>query len=67
MYIGFMPFQYSTGIQDVFVNGIQVLKDGEHTGVKPGKALWGPGKNKNQAEFHHNILALLKKHFRLNP
>lgn len=36
--------QYSVGVRDVFVNGMQVLKNGEHTGVKPGKALWGPGK-----------------------
>jgi hypothetical protein len=28
------------------VNGAQVLKDGEHTGARPGKALWGPGKIK---------------------
>jgi N-acyl-D-amino-acid deacylase len=28
----------------VFVNGMQVIKDGEHTGAKPGRALWGPGK-----------------------
>ena len=28
----------------VFVNGVQVLKDGEHTGQKPGRALWGPGR-----------------------
>ena len=38
------PHQYSVGVRDVFVNGVQVLKDGEHTGVKPGRALWGPGK-----------------------
>jgi N-acyl-D-amino-acid deacylase len=38
------PHQYSVGVRDVFVNGIQVLKNGEHTGVKPGRALWGPGK-----------------------
>jgi N-acyl-D-amino-acid deacylase len=25
---------------------VQVLKDGEHTGAKPGRALWGPGKTK---------------------
>jgi N-acyl-D-amino-acid deacylase len=38
------PHQYSVGVRDVFVNGIQVLKDGEHTGSKPGRALWGPGR-----------------------
>ncbi len=41
------PHQYSVGVRDVFVNGQQVLKDGEHTGVKPGRALWGPGKIKS--------------------
>jgi hypothetical protein len=38
------PHQYSVGMKHVFLNGVQVLKDGEHTGAKPGKALWGPGK-----------------------
>jgi len=38
------PHQYSIGMNHVFVNGVQVLKDGEHTGAKPGRALWGPGK-----------------------
>jgi N-acyl-D-amino-acid deacylase len=38
------PRQYATGVKDVFVNGVQVLKDGEHTGAKPGRALWGPGR-----------------------
>jgi N-acyl-D-amino-acid deacylase len=37
------PHQYSTGVRDVFVNGVQVLKDGEHTGALPGRALKGPG------------------------
>jgi N-acyl-D-amino-acid deacylase len=36
--------QYAAGMRHVFVNGVQVLKDGEHTGVKPGRALWGIGK-----------------------
>jgi N-acyl-D-amino-acid deacylase len=40
------PMQYAIGIRDVFVNGVQVLKDGEYTGGKPGRALWGPGKTK---------------------
>ncbi len=38
------PHQYGVGVKHVFVNGVQVLKDGEHTGAKPGSALWGPGK-----------------------
>lgn len=40
------PHQYSVGVKHVFVNGIQVLKDGEHTDARPGRALWGPGKLK---------------------
>jgi N-acyl-D-amino-acid deacylase len=40
------PHQYAVGVKDVFVNGVQVLKNGEHTGAKPGRALWGPGKIK---------------------
>jgi len=38
------PHQYAVGVQHVFVNGVQVLRDGEHTNAKPGQALWGPGK-----------------------
>ena len=38
------PHQYAIGVKQVFVNGVQVIKDGEHTGAKPGRALWGPGK-----------------------
>ncbi len=37
------PQQYATGVRDVFVNGVQVLKDGEHTGEKPGRVVRGPG------------------------
>jgi N-acyl-D-amino-acid deacylase len=33
------PHRYSTGVRHVFVNGVQVLKDGEHTGAKPGRAV----------------------------
>jgi N-acyl-D-amino-acid deacylase len=37
------PHQYATGIVHVFVNGVQVLKNGEHTGAKPGRVVRGPG------------------------
>jgi N-acyl-D-amino-acid deacylase len=37
------PQQYATGVVHVFVNGIQVIKDGEHTGAKPGRIVRGPG------------------------
>jgi N-acyl-D-aspartate/D-glutamate deacylase len=43
------PHQYSVGVRHVFVNGIQVLKDGEHTGAKPGRALKGPGAKEKSA------------------
>ena len=39
------PQQYATGMLDVFVNGVQVIKDGEHTGAKPGRAVYGPGRS----------------------
>jgi N-acyl-D-amino-acid deacylase len=38
------PHQYAVGVRHVFVNGKQVIRDGEHTGARPGRALWGPGK-----------------------
>jgi N-acyl-D-amino-acid deacylase len=38
------PHQYAVGMKHVFVNGTQVLKDGEHTGAKPGRVVHGPGK-----------------------
>jgi N-acyl-D-amino-acid deacylase len=37
------PHQYSTGMTHVFVNGVQVLKAGEHTGATPGRFVRGPG------------------------
>jgi N-acyl-D-amino-acid deacylase len=37
------PHQYSEGVIDVFVNGTQVLENGQHTGAKPGRVIRGPG------------------------
>jgi N-acyl-D-amino-acid deacylase len=38
------PHQYAVGMKHVLVNGVPVLRDGEHTGALPGRALAGPGK-----------------------
>ena len=43
------PREYSTGMVHVFVNGIQVLKDGEHTGALPGRVVSGPGWKQKQS------------------
>ncbi len=51
------PHQYATGMAHVFVNGVQVLKDGEHTGAKPGRVVRGPGYKK--PPFHHRYPAVL--------
>ena len=37
------PHQFAVGVVDVFVNGTQVLRNGEHTGAKPGQVVRGPG------------------------
>jgi N-acyl-D-amino-acid deacylase len=41
------PHQYATGVRDVFVNGVQVLQDGSHTGKTPGRFVKGPGYGKH--------------------
>ncbi|MCU0447760.1 MAG: D-aminoacylase [Microscillaceae bacterium] len=40
------PHQYALGVVHVWVNGRQVLRNGEPTGATPGRAVWGPGKKK---------------------
>ena len=40
------PQQYATGMRHVFVNGVAVLRDGEHTGATPGRFVRGPGWNR---------------------
>jgi N-acyl-D-amino-acid deacylase len=37
------PHQYATGMRHVWVNGVRVLADGEHTGATPGRVVRGPG------------------------
>ena len=41
------PHQYASGVVHVFVNGGQVIKDGEHTNARPGKFVKGPGYKMN--------------------
>jgi N-acyl-D-amino-acid deacylase len=41
------PHQYAEGIKHVWVNGVQVLMDGEHTGATPGRFVKGPGHKKD--------------------
>ena len=40
-----MPQQYAKGVPFVFVNGTAVIDNGSHTGARPGKIIYGPGKN----------------------
>jgi len=37
------PQQYAVGVRDVLVNGVPVLRDGVHTGARPGRVVRGPG------------------------
>lgn len=44
------PHQFATGMVHVFVNGVQVLRDGDHTGAKPGRFVRGPGWKKRDRD-----------------
>ena len=47
------PLQYATGMIHVIVNGTLVLKDGEHTGAKPGQVVRGPGWRGRDQDHQH--------------
>jgi N-acyl-D-amino-acid deacylase len=38
------PKQYPKGIDHVIVNGTVVIEGGHHTGARPGRVIYGPGK-----------------------
>ena len=38
------PHQYATGVVDVLVNGVPVIREGAHTGALPGRIVYGPGR-----------------------
>ena len=40
------PHQYATGVNEVWVNGMRVLNNGEHTGAHAGRVVRGPGYKK---------------------
>lgn len=42
------PHQYAVGVKHVLVNGVPVIRDGEHTGAKPGRVVRGPGYGKRR-------------------
>jgi N-acyl-D-amino-acid deacylase len=52
------PHQLSVGVEHVFVNGVAVVRDGEHTGALPGRALRGPGWDQ---VFHFSFSAEAEK------
>jgi N-acyl-D-amino-acid deacylase len=52
------PQVYATGMRQVFVNGVQVLKDGEHTGATPGRFVRGPGWKRCPAPARQGVAGL---------
>jgi len=58
------PHQYSTGVHHVFVNGTQVLEDGEHTGALPGRVVRGPGWTGWDTEDAANLAASIEQALR---
>ena len=42
------PHQFSTGMRDVLVNGVPVLRNGRHTNAKPGRVVRGPGATRDR-------------------
>jgi dihydroorotase/N-acyl-D-amino-acid deacylase len=44
------PNQLSTGVEEVFVNGVEVVRDGRHTGARPGRIVRGPGWRRSGAD-----------------
>ncbi len=55
------PHQYATGIEHVFVNGVQVIKNGEHTGEKPGRFVKGPGAYKESITIENRAVMKITK------
>ena len=65
------PHQYATGVEHVFVNGVQVLKNGSHTGEKPGRFIKGPGYyieiDQQKAPYMDKITNDLQEKIKQNP
>ena len=50
-------------MRHVWVNGVQVLKDGEHTGAKPGRVVRGPGWRLRKLEVRSEKLEVELRNF----
>ena len=49
------PHQYAKGVPFVLVNGVVVIDNGNHTGARPGRVIYGPGKNGGGRQNRGNI------------
>lgn len=65
------PHQYATGVEHVFVNGLQVLKNGSHTEEKSGRFIKGPGYyieiDKQKAAYMEKVTEELQEKIKQNP
>ena len=48
------PHQYAEGMEYVLVNGTLVINEGTHTGARPGRVLYGPGRCQRECGHHHD-------------
>ncbi|MCC5942270.1 MAG: D-aminoacylase [Balneolaceae bacterium] len=59
------PHQYATGVEHVFVNGIQVLENGTHTGKMPGRFVKGPGYQPSEGQLNATLMNKITEELRL--
>lgn len=59
------PHQYATGVEHVFVNGIQVLENATHTGKMPGRFVKGPGYQPSEGQLNATLMNKITEELRL--